>query len=53
MLSITCLLGLTWTVGFFYVPENPAPTAYLFVILNGLQVRESGGGVSEEYGVFK
>ncbi|XP_035208881.1 adhesion G protein-coupled receptor L4-like isoform X2 [Stegodyphus dumicola] len=38
MTSLMCLLGFTWAFGFFYVPKNPAISAYLFVILNGLQV---------------
>ncbi|XP_035208883.1 latrophilin-like protein LAT-2 isoform X3 [Stegodyphus dumicola] len=37
MTSLMCLLGFTWAFGFFYVPKNPAISAYLFVILNGLQ----------------
>ncbi|KFM60796.1 Latrophilin-3, partial [Stegodyphus mimosarum] len=37
MASLMCLLGLTWAFGFFHVPESPAVSAYIFVILNGLQ----------------
>ncbi|XP_035208878.1 adhesion G protein-coupled receptor L2-like [Stegodyphus dumicola] len=37
MASLMCLLGLTWAFGFFHVPNSPAVSAYIFVILNGLQ----------------
>ncbi|CAL1262187.1 unnamed protein product [Larinioides sclopetarius] len=36
MMSLTCLLGFTWAIGFFYVPMKEV-AAYIFVILNGLQ----------------
>ncbi|XP_055952866.1 adhesion G protein-coupled receptor E5-like [Argiope bruennichi] len=36
MVSLTCLLGFTWAIGFFYVPMKVV-TAYVFVVLNGLQ----------------
>lgn len=34
--SLTCLLGLTWIIGFLLYTESEA-VAYIFTILNGLQ----------------
>eukprot|EP00794_Sanderia_malayensis_P007896 gene7896-8750_t len=36
-LVLTCLLGVTWIIGVFYIDNNTVVFAYLFTILNALQ----------------
>ncbi|GFQ89400.1 adhesion G protein-coupled receptor L3 [Trichonephila clavata] len=36
-LSVTCLLGLTWCLGLFYINETLHVFSYVFILLNGLQ----------------
>ncbi|XP_065069339.1 uncharacterized protein LOC135694494 isoform X2 [Rhopilema esculentum] len=36
-LVLTCLLGVTWLVGVFYIDSNTVAFAYIFTILNALQ----------------
>ncbi|GFY61608.1 adhesion G protein-coupled receptor L3 [Trichonephila inaurata madagascariensis] len=36
-LSVTCLLGLTWCLGLFYINKTLHVFSYVFILLNGLQ----------------
>ncbi|GIX75017.1 hypothetical protein CDAR_507901 [Caerostris darwini] len=52
MLSLTCVLGFTWAVGFFYVPDHNV-AAYFFVTLSGLQMVFNQPVRSKLFAIYK
>ncbi|GFU64298.1 adhesion G protein-coupled receptor L1 [Trichonephila clavipes] len=48
-LSVTCLLGLTWCLGLFYINKTLHVFSYVFILLNGLQMTRGGCNMFKQW----